>query len=58
MKTIVHFEAIHLVALHIDMLAKKPGTPEHAKAVKLYEDGKKLWREQSKKKCPHCGKDL
>lgn len=48
------FEAIHLVALAIDEV-KARGTKRHAKALKVLEEGRKLWRERSKRKCPKCG---
>ncbi len=50
--------ALHLVALAIDA-HQKEGTPEHAAAVKVCEEAKKIWRDQlRKKKCPRCAQEL
>lgn len=52
-------DAILLVALSIDEL-RKQGTPEHAEALAIKDSAIKLWKEQlwSKRKCPHCGREL
>lgn len=48
------FEAIHLTALAIDEVQAR-GTERHAAALALLEEGRKLWRERSKRQCPKCG---
>lgn len=52
-------EAIHLAALAIDE-AQKRGTPEHAEALALLEEGRAIWRarlwQRLSRICPHCGK--
>lgn len=48
------FEAIHLVALAIDEVQAR-GTERHAKALKVLEEGRKLWRDRKKHKCSKCG---
>ena len=57
MKPTRKIEALDLVALSIDATSKK-GTKDFAKAFKLLEDAKQLWREQAIKRCPHCGENL
>jgi hypothetical protein len=54
-----HIEAIHIAALAIDA-RQKEGKPGHAKAVRLLEKAKTIWREQLKNRhtCRHCGKKL
>ncbi len=48
--------ALELVALRLYANSVE-GKPQHAKALELLENGKRLWREKfNKKKCPHCGK--
>jgi hypothetical protein len=51
-------EALHLVALSIDVEQSLRGTKKHARAVKLFEESKTLWKEQLVPRCPHCGKPL
>lgn len=50
-------EAIHIVALSIDE-KKSQGTPRHAQALKMLNEGKQMWRDKFNKKCPHCGMAL
>ena len=49
-------EAIHLVALAIDEVRKR-GTPQHAQALKLLNEARRIWRDQlwAAKRCPNCG---
>jgi len=51
------FEAIHLAALAIDEVQAR-GTKRHARALKVLEEGRKLWRARSERKCPKCGHKL
>lgn len=57
MKTTRKLDALDLVALSIDATCKK-ATKDHAKALKLLEEAKKIWREQATPRCPHCGEVL
>lgn len=57
MKSPFTIDALGLVALAENEIAKR-GTTEHAEALCVLENAKKLWREQAIRKCPHCGKTL